>query len=61
MKKMLVMLAMLLIINLSSYIAALFVAEKLMIIIYRMALLCNIGFFFPALSLICKEMKEGKE
>ena len=58
MKKLKLMIIALFIINLAVYIITLFVSEETMVILYRMALLCNLGLFAPALTLIHRENKK---
>lgn len=60
MKKLIIIIAVLFAINLAVYIITLFVSEKTMIILYRMALLCNLGGFAPSLTLIYRENKKKK-
>ena len=55
------MITVVFIINVVGYMTALFVDEKLMYIIYRAVLLCNIALFTPSLSLIHKENKKNKK
>ena len=61
MKQLTIMITVVFIINVVGYMTALFVDEKLMYIIYRAVLLCNIALFTPSLSLIHKENKKNKK
>lgn len=48
------------VINFSVLIITLFVDLKTMIILYRMALVCNLGLFTPSLTLISREKRKKK-
>lgn len=60
MKKLIIMLCVLLVINLGVYIFTLWEPAEKAIILFRMAILCNLAIFAPALKLIHEEMKKNK-
>ena len=55
MKKLLVMMCILFIINLVAIIIPLWSSENTMIILYRMAIFCNLAVFLPSITLIYRE------
>lgn len=60
MKKLIIMMCVLLVINLGVFIFTLWETAEKTIILYRMAILCNLAIFIPSLNLIHKEMKKNK-
>ena len=58
MKKLIIMMCVLLVINLGVFIFTLWETAEKAIILYRMAILCNLAIFIPSLHLIHKEMKK---
>lgn len=60
MKKLLIMMCVLFIINLAVIIISLWSSVNTMIILYRMAIFCNLAIFCPSLSLIYKELRKTK-
>ena len=55
MKKLLIMMCVLFIINLVAIIIPLWSSENPMIILYRMAIFCNLAVFVPSITLIYRE------
>ena len=55
MKKLLIMMCVLFIINLVAIIIPLWSSENTMIILYRMAIFCNLAVFVPSITLIYRE------
>ena len=55
MKKLLIMMCVLFIINLVAIIIPLWSSENTMIILYRMAIFCNLAVFVPSITLIHRE------
>ena len=55
MKKLLIMMCVLFIINLVAIIIPLWRSENTMIILYRMAIFCNLAVFVPSITLIHRE------
>ena len=60
MKKLLIMMCVLFIINLAAIIISLWSSANTMIILYRMAIFCNLAIFCPSLTLIYKELRKNK-
>ena len=55
MKKLLIMMCVLFIINLVAIIIPLWSSENTMIILYSMAIFCNLAVFVPSITLIYRE------
>ena len=60
MKKLLIMMCVLFIINLVAIIIPLWSSENTMIILYRMAIFCNLAVFVPSITLIYREKVNKK-
>ena len=60
MKKLLIMMCVSLFINIAVIIISLWSSPYRTIIMYRMAILCNLALFGPSLGLIFKELRKTK-